>query len=171
MKSATWGALLAVGMCLAGCTSTPDVMTATQPGSPGQPAAATSAVGALALSSARVNFAAVVGAPESAATPLAARLAERAAERQLQVVSAEDGPSTHTMRGYFSAFTEGSETTVIYVWDVLDPAGTRLHRIQGQQRGRAGDGEGWSSVDDATMQAIADSTVDDFILWLGGNRS
>jgi len=54
---------------------------------------------------------------------------------------------------------------VIYVWDVLDPAGNRLHRIQGQQ-GASGKGEGWAAVPPATMQAIADQTVDQLMIWL-----
>ena len=45
--------------------------------------------------------------------------------------------ATHVLKGYFSAMTEGKETTVIYVWDVYDPAGNRLHRIQGQQKAPA----------------------------------
>jgi hypothetical protein len=61
------------------------------------------------------------------------------------------------LRGYFSAMTEGKDTTVIYVWDVYDPAGTRLHRINGQQTApSAGAVKAGPTVAPATMQAIAD---------------
>ncbi len=61
--------------------------------------------------------------------------------------------------------SEGGSTTVIYVWDVLDPGGNRLHRIQGQAKAK-GRGEGWAAVPPAIMQAIADRTIDDFAQWL-----
>ena len=37
------------------------------------------------------------------------------------------------LKGYFSAFNDGKQTTLIYVWDVLDPPDQRIHRIQGQE--------------------------------------
>ncbi|TIU15318.1 MAG: hypothetical protein E5W49_24025, partial [Mesorhizobium sp.] len=56
-----------------------------------------------------------------------------------------------------------------YVWDVYDPAGNRLHRINGQQKApSANGGEGWAAVAPETMQAIADQTIDQFATWLGG---
>jgi hypothetical protein len=73
------------------------------------------------------------------------------------------------LKGYFSTLTEGGQTTVIYVWDVYDPAGNRLHRINGQQKAPSGGGEGWAAVPSATMQAIADSTIDQLSSWLASS--
>ena len=42
---------------------------------------------------------------------------------------------------------------MIYVWDVVDGTGTRLHRIQGQQQAAGGEGEGWNAVQAETMEA------------------
>jgi hypothetical protein len=73
------------------------------------------------------------------------------------------------LKGYFSTMSEGKDTTVIYVWDVYDPAGNRLHRINGQQKAASvNGGEGWAAVAPETMQAIADQTIDQFATWLGG---
>ena len=116
--------------------------------------------------SARVQFAPVIGASPASASPLASRLMARAAQRGLAVAQAGDATTTHVIKGYFSAFTEQRETTVVYVWDVLDPAGNRLHRIQGQQKVAAAQGEGWNSVTPQTMEAIADRTIDDLATWL-----
>lgn len=113
---------------------------------------------------ARIQFAPVSGAAAEALPALSLRLAERAAQRGLPVV--KDGSGTHFMQGYFSAFTANRETTVVYVWDVLDPAGNRLHRIQGQQKAASGGAEGWASVTEATMRAIGDRTIDDLARWL-----
>ncbi len=112
----------------------------------------------------RLDFAPVVGAGKEALTALAARLAVRAGERGVPL--AENGGATHVVRGYFSATTTGRNTTVGYVWDVSSPDGQRLHRIQGQQTTAARGGEGWDAVDDATMETIADRTIDELALWL-----
>lgn len=113
--------------------------------------------------SARVRFAPLVGATADASTPLAARISSRAAARGIGLVGAEDSSATHIMKGYFSAIAENGETTIIYVWDVLDPSGNRLHRFQGQARSP---GQGWASVTPQTMEAIADQSVDQLANWL-----
>ncbi|TIT76664.1 MAG: hypothetical protein E5W57_18130, partial [Mesorhizobium sp.] len=93
----------------------------------------------------------------------------RARQRGVTLVGSTDQTATHVLKGYFSTMTEGKDTTVIYVWDVYDPSGNRLHRINGQQKALSvGSAEGWSSVAPATMQAIADQTIDQFTAWLGG---
>lgn len=128
---------------------------------PLQPASATAAVG-----NARLDFAPVIGASEAALRPLAARLTAGAGQRGIPL--AEGGGATHLVRGYFSAFTEGRETTIVYVWDVIDAAGIRVHRIQGRQSLPSGSQQGWKSVTPATMETIADRTMDDLALWLTG---
>ena len=70
----------------------------------------------------------------------------------------------YILKGYFSEVSDGGATTVVYVWDVMGPAGNRLHRIQGQARA---DGPGgWSAVSAKTMQGIADRTIDELAQWL-----
>lgn len=116
----------------------------------------------------RVQFAPIVGTPIEAATPLTQRLGTRAQARGITLAGSTDTtPPGIIMRGYFSAMTEGKDTTVVYVWDVYDPAGTRLHRINGQKTAAtSGTGDGWTAVAPATMQAIADSTIDQLADWL-----
>ena len=161
--------LLCAGMLLSACTSTQDVLepsalvdTGTQSSTQAGPIAAITA-------STRLHLAPVVGAPEQAAMPLGARIASRASERGVTLVAAGDGSTTHVIRGYFSTISEGNETTVIYVWDVTDTAGTRIHRIQGQARSTGG--EGWNSVNAQTMETIADQTVDQLATWLVASQT
>lgn len=123
--------------------------------------AATSALPAVR----RLQFAPIVGTPVEAAAPLSERLTQRARERGITIVRSDE-PQSHILKGYFSALPEGKQTTIIYVWDVLDPSGNRLHRIQGQQAVAGGDG--WSSVKPETMQQIADQTMDQLAGWLAG---
>lgn len=144
--------------------ASPPVATPAASAAPGPQSPAVAAV----RTSARLQFAPAVGAPTEAVGPLAARLSARAAQRGLAVAPAGDATATHLLRGYFSAFAESRETTVIYVWDVLDPAGNRLHRIQGQQK--VAGAQGWGSVSPQTMEAIADRTIDDLATWLAARQ-
>jgi len=134
------------------------------------PAPAASAPQAAAVAGkTRLQIAPIVGASVEAATPLTQRLAARAKERGMTLAGSSGQGATHVLKGYFSALTEGKDTTVIYVWDIYDPAGNRLHRINGQQKAPSVNGaEGWAAVSPATMQAIADSTLDQLTNWLSG---
>ena len=184
-------------LVLAGCTNAKDVLepsaitppaasaqpaqplsatpgTATATPAPSSPAAPTTpanpAQAAAALSKTRLQIAPIVGASVEAATPLTAELQTRARQRGITLAGSADQAATHVLKGYFSTMTEGKDTTVIYVWDIYDPAGNRLHRINGQQKSPSvGATEGWPAVAPATMQAIADQTIDQFAAWLGGS--
>lgn len=134
----------------------------------------TSAQSAAILSKTRLQIAPIVGASVEAATPLTAELQTRARQRGITLAGSADQTATHVLKGYFSAILEGKDTTVIYVWDVYDPAGNRLHRINGQMKapsvnsGAGADADSWKGVSPATMQAIADQTIDQFAAFLGG---
>lgn len=126
---------------------------------------------AAVTTNARVQFAPVVGATAKAVAPLSRRLALRAAERGIKLSGRSDSQTTHVMKGYFSAISEAGQTTVIYVWDVLDPSGNRLHRIQGQSKAGGGNGDAWSSVSDVTMETIADNTIQSLAKWLDSQKT
>jgi hypothetical protein len=113
----------------------------------------------------RIELAPITGATSEAAAPLTQRLAERARERGIGIAGNGAFP-TYILKGYFSEVDDGASTTVIYVWDVLDPSGNRLHRIQGSAKTKGAGG--WAAVSAKTMQAIADRTIDDFSQWLSG---
>ena len=121
------------------------------------------------LSKTRLQIAPIVGASVEAATPLTAELQTRARQRGITLAGSSDQTATHVLKGYFSAISEGKDTTVIYVWDVYDPAGNRLHRINGQMKAPSVNGaDSWKAVSPATMQTIADQTIDQFAAFLGG---
>ncbi|NUS21437.1 MAG: hypothetical protein HOQ25_16875 [Mesorhizobium sp.] len=167
---------LLVALALAACTNAKDVLepsAITPPASSAQPlpptqSTSSAATSPTALAKTRLQVAPIVGASVDAAAPLTAELQARAKQRGLTLVGSTDQTATHVLKGYFSTMSEGKDTTVIYVWDIYDPSGNRLHRINGQQKAPSvGSGEGWPSVAPATMQAIADQTIDQFAAWLG----
>lgn len=129
------------------------------------PPASPAPAGAPISTSARMQIAPIVGATVEAAGPLTERLAARARERGIGIAGSADTSATLVLKGYFSTMSEGKQTTVVYVWDVYDTSGNRIHRINGQQQSGA-NGEGWSSVPAQTMQSIADTTVDQLATWL-----
>lgn len=155
----------------AGSTASPTATLSTTPGAtpPGQTATAALPVGS--LSSQRVQFAPIVGTTAESVGPLSKELSARAKARGLTLVPANDPSTTLLMKGYFSALTDNSQTTVIYVWDVLDPAGNRLHRIEGQQKAPPGKGEGFAAVTEGTMKTIADQTIDQLVTWLSARKT
>ena len=180
-------ASLLAAIAVSACSSTQDVLEpsaiAASPPAPGalqsenevgavpmQPtsANATAALNPGVAARTRLRFDPIVGATVQVATPLTERLAQRARARGIALAGNADPATTHVLKGYFSTLTEGGQTTVIYVWDVYDDAGNRLHRINGQQKA-SGSGEGWTAVPPATMQAIADSTMDQLASWLASS--
>ncbi len=177
-------ALLAVA-ALSACSSTQDVLEPSSvAASPPAPGVLQAEIGTPAQSSAsantavlppglaantRLRFDPVVGATPEIAAPLTQHLLQTAQARGIVLSGGTDPSTTHVLKGYFSILTEGGQTTVIYVWDVYDKGGNRLHRINGQQKAPASRQEGWAAVVPATLQAIADATIDQFVTWLAGS--
>jgi len=115
----------------------------------------------------QIRFMPVIGAPVNAVTPLSRRLAVEARNRGLAILSASDPGGDHVLKGYFSADNFDGQTTVFYVWDILDPAGNRLSRIQGQEVFPGGSGDPWASVPADVMERIASRTLADYAAWRG----
>ncbi|KJS16643.1 MAG: hypothetical protein VR78_07215 [Hoeflea sp. BRH_c9] len=115
----------------------------------------------------QIRFMPVIGAPVNAVTPLSRQLAVEARNRGLAILSASDPGGDHVLKGYFSADNFDSQTTVFYVWDVLDTAGNRLHRIQGQESFAGSTGDPWASVPADVMERIAARSLADYAAWRG----
>jgi hypothetical protein len=136
--------------------------TAAQPG-PAQTQAALPA----GQTRGQIRFMPVIGAPVNAVTPLSRQLAVEARNRGLAILSASDPGGDHVLKGYFSADYFEGQTTVYYVWDILDPAGSRLTRIQGQETFPGASGDPWASVPAGVMEQIATRTLSDYVAWRG----
>lgn len=170
MKRWPAAAVSCLAILAAACTSSQDVLNpsavAASPPSPGQTQPADAALPVAIASRTKLRVDPIVGASVEAAAPLTERLAAQARARGLGIAGSADQTATHVLKGYFSAMTEGAQTTVIYVWDVYDPSGNRLHRINGQQSVPSNGAEGWAGVSAPTMQAIADTTINQLATWL-----
>lgn len=112
-----------------------------------------------------IRFLPIIGAPVQAVTPLSKELGVSARGNGLTIKSSSDQTAQHVLKGYLSAFSDGNKVTVVYVWDVLDNAGGRLHRIQGQQSVPGGTGDAWASVPASVMQEIGVNTIAEYMKW------
>lgn len=117
-----------------------------------------------------VRFLPIIGAPVDAVTPLSRRLGAEARAGGLTIKSASDSSSRFILKGYFSAMNDSGKTTVVYVWDVLDGQGVRLHRIQGQESVPATAADPWAAVPAGTMESIARKTIRQYLDWRASAR-
>lgn len=112
-----------------------------------------------------VRFLPIIGAPVQAVTPLSRQLGAQARANGLTIRPSSDNSTEHILKGYFSAFSDGGKVTIIYVWDILDATGARLHRMQGQESVPGSGQDPWASVPASTMEAIAAKTIQDYVTW------
>lgn len=184
--------IFAVVLALAGCNSSESVLNIESPTTQASTSGATTGAQANAAASTtgtttpppaaqttvsatsstpKVFFAPIVGAPIEAATPLSRRLSTQAKSQGITLNTSTDTDTSHTIKGYFSALSEGNQTIVVYVWDVLDGAGNRVHRIQGQQKVSGSAADPWSVVPAAAMETIADTTMQQYANWISASRT
>ncbi|RDJ11366.1 hypothetical protein [Rhizobium grahamii] len=112
-----------------------------------------------------VRFLPIIGAPVQAVTPLSRQLGAEARSHGLSIKSSNDGSTAYILKGYLSAFSDNGKVTVVYVWDVLDGGGARLHRIQGQESIPSDAQDPWAAVPASVMQQIASKTITEFSTW------
>ncbi|MGE0233000.1 MAG: hypothetical protein AB7O39_11200 [Flavobacteriaceae bacterium] len=107
-----------------------------------------------------IAFEPVTGLPDSKAAELAAALGQRAASRNLVVVSRDDPKLRYKIKGYFSAHASTERSSVSFIWDVFDKNDARVHRFEGTQQAPAtGASDPWGSVSPEAIDSIADATT------------
>ena len=143
-----------------------------QPVSQQQAAPAQQQTAALPASTASgtIRFLPIIGAPVQAVTPLSRQLGAEARAKGLTIRPSTDATAENILKGYLSAFADSGNVTVVYVWDVLDANGARLHRLQGQETVAGRGSDPWASVTDAMMQKIAAKTLTDYQSWKQAQR-
>jgi hypothetical protein len=160
-------ALVAIALLLAACRAVP-VPT------PGPSVPTIGPRGAVALRSAPVKGAAahfslsrISGAPEDVVIDTTNTLTSQAQARKLNFTATNDPTATYELRGYLSAVGDRQGTLLVYVWDVFDQKGVRLHRISGQERGGGSESDPWAGISKGTVESAARDTIDDLVAWAG----
>ena len=100
-----------------------------------------------------------MGAPDGVGKDVGSKLGS-SLERQRVAVANGGERSDFTLRGYMVATKEKSGTKISYIFDLTDPAGKRVNRIQGEEMAQGGDARDlWSALTPDLTQRITDKTA------------
>jgi len=114
---------------------------------------------------ATVAFESIDGPPVAQFRKLVQDLNDEAQTRRLAVLSRES-PSSYRVRGYLAVAQAKDNATVSWVWDVFDAAQQRTLRIDGEETVKGKHHDTWTMVDDAMLQRIAHSSMDQLAAFL-----
>ena len=116
---------------------------------------------------AKFAFAPIDGVPVPILQAMSNALNQEAAAKRLNVVPNSDPAAVYIVRGYLSAVAEGQNAKLVYVWDVVDRQGTRLHRVTGQEIGGAfRNGDPWTGIGTANVTNAARKTMGSLANWV-----
>lgn len=159
--------IIASGLALTACTSAALLPTPGTGAPTLGPIAATKMKAApVKGDAARFAFAKITGAPGDLLTVLSDSLNKEAKARKLNIVPEDDTTATYRVRGYVSAVGGPSGTLLVYVFDVLDNRGVRIHRISGQQLGAGASSDPWGGIKETTVKTAAEHAIDDLAAWV-----
>ena len=111
------------------------------------------------------------GAPQTAMGTLSRSLRNAALQRGLNLQVNSQAGTPYRIKGYFSALNDGSGTLLVYVWDVLDRSGKRVHRINGQERNGSSRSDPWLAITEEELGRVAERTVAGLKAWVETKKS
>ena len=88
-------------------------------------------------------------------------LKAKAPTRQLKIVAADDTTADYRLKAYLSAVGDYSAGLILYVVDVFDSSGTRLHRISGQINAGGTKSDAWATLNGTSVAVQAAQEVID----------
>ncbi len=169
-RSVTFASVFAVfALGLAGCETSTNLLGSLQPSAPGATEAPGAPATTAALPKGKVAIAPVIGAPDALAKQLQAQLGAALEKQSMGVAQTPSDKSDYTLRGYIVAAREKTNVKISYIWDVTDPAGKRVNRIQGEELVPSGQGKDpWAVMTPQVSQSVADRTAQSLAAWLPG---
>jgi hypothetical protein len=155
-------AIMAATLVLAACNNT---LSTGQPAATSAPDTSTPALPAVPFATAKFSFAPVTGAPAHILSNLSNQLAQEAVAQNVALVPSGDTQANYVIKGYLSAVGDSSGTILVYVWDVFDAGGRRVHRISGQETTTNGSQDPWLGIDGTAISNVARRTVAALVAW------
>lgn len=113
-----------------------------------------------------ITFLPFEGAPQIKNASLTRFLNSSAQTNNLAVFPATQSGAKYKVKGYFSALNDGNGTLLVYVWDVTDNSGKRLHRINGRERTGTTRTDPWQAITDSELQKVAEATTARLKTWV-----
>lgn len=162
-KTVLRAAVPALALLLAACAGNP-APPAYVSNSRSQPA--TVPVPSVPADQATFAFEPFTGAPGNIADALSRQIGAESRNQNLRLVRRVGAPATYRINGYLSASGDQSQTTLFYVFDIVDAGGNRLHRILGQESAPGSSGDPWSGIDDDALNRAARRSVAELAAWL-----
>lgn len=104
-------------------------------------------------------------APGNTADDISRRIAELAAREGLNLNRRNGPDTTHRVLGYLSVTGDESRGVLVYVFDIFDRSGTRVHRFTGQEAVGPSSGDPWAGVDRAAISNLSARTVQSLRSW------
>lgn len=174
---------LIIGLTLASCNSTEGVLTPINSVGPDQVETTQNDVNAAdtALTASqfavteqsgtgtKVHILPIVGAPADKIAALSRTLSANASSNGIVLTQRDSAETQYQLKGYLSAFSDETQTNVVYVWDILNTNNQRVYRIQGQKSISTITNDAWQAVSADIMEAIAAETITAFNNWQSSN--
>ena len=155
-------AAAALGLAVAGCGSSGLSGVANLGG------ASKTALAPVSKETATIAFEPFTGMPGNIADALSQEIAVQAEANRINLVQRVGAPATYRVKGFLSAVSSDNGANVVYVFDVFDATGKRLHRISGERQAGVSSGDPWSGVGTTTLTQIATDVVFQLDVWLAG---
>ncbi|AXS42701.1 hypothetical protein D1F64_17345 [Breoghania sp. L-A4] len=106
------------------------------------------------------------GAPGNTLDDLSRKIGEAASKEGLTLVRRAGARATYRVKGHLSAVGDNTASTILYVFDVYDGSGRRVHRFSGQETSNATSADPWAGISGETLNLIATRTVLALKAWL-----
>jgi len=155
-------AIMAATLVLAACNNT---LSSSQSATTVSPEASKPVLPAVPFATAKFSFAPVTGAPAHILSNLSTQLAHEAVAQNVALVPSGDAQASYVIKGYLSAVGDSSGTILVYVWDVFDAGGRRVHRISGQEMTNNGSQDPWLGIDGTAISNVARRTITALVAW------
>jgi len=157
---------LIAGMGASACSSIPVPKMGEGPPNVGVRSAMRLGPAPVKATDAKFAFTEITGAPAQHIIEFSRALKSEAEKRKLTIVPEGDPSATYFVKGYLSAIGDRSGTLLVFVWDVTDTSGRRLHRVTGQEPAAGSGIDPWSGVDASAVRTAAQRTIDDLVAWI-----
>jgi hypothetical protein len=154
--------IIAAGLAVSACMNG---MSAKAPSSAPPSAPAERSAAPIKADNARFAFGSITGIPGRYFQSFSAALDHAAVAKKLTLARPGE-QATYVIKGYVSAVSDPTETTLVYVFDVVDASGHRIHRISGKERGRQAGADPWSGITGETVAEAAKHAVDSLAEWV-----
>jgi len=113
-----------------------------------------------------ITFLPFEGTPASKTGSLTRALNVSGQSTGLAILPATRSGAKYKVKGYFSALNDGTGTMLVYVWDVVDASGNRLHRINGRERSSITRTDPWQAITDRELERVAADTTSRLKIWV-----